>query len=269
MEGEGAWQAYLKDRKGRAVAYRTFIQPDPKRPYTLVAVVAFDLTHTKLNFILGWDEPSTKGGPKGTGLIPEADARPGVLLATFNGAFKAQHGDYGAMSEGIVAIQPRKGVATVAIYQDGTVKIGEYGKDILSLDNTIAWRQNCHLIIDNGQLDPLVNNNSAEYWGANLHGETVTWRSGIGISPDGKTLYYFAGPNMMMPVLASAMEAVGVQFGMQLDINNYWVHFTAIHDQDGKNIPDPLFPDDMKADVGRYLTRYPRDFFYVALNENN
>jgi hypothetical protein len=269
LEGEGAWQAYIKDSKGHAVAFRTFIQPDPKRPYTLVAVVAFDLTRTKLNFIMGFDEPSVKDGPKGTGLIPEGDAKPGILLATFNGAFKAQHGEYGAMSEGVVAIQPRKGIAMVAMYKDGTVKIGEYGKEILSLDNTVAWRQNCSLIIENGQLNPLVNNDSAEYWGANLHGETVTWRSGIGISADGKTLYYFAGPNMMMPVLASAMEAVGVQNGMQLDINNYWVHFTAIKDQGGKNIPDPLFPDDMKADVGRYLTRYPRDFFYVALKEAN
>ncbi|MDO8971670.1 MAG: hypothetical protein Q7U74_13340, partial [Saprospiraceae bacterium] len=142
---------------------------------------------------------------------------------------------------------------------------GEYGKEITSLENAVAWRQNCSLIIDNGQVNPLVNNNSAEYWGANLNGETVTWRSGIGLSTDGKTLYYFAGPNMMMPILAAAMQAVEVKSGLQLDINNYWVHFTAIRNQAGKITPEPLFPDDMKADVGRYLHKYARDFFYVAL----
>jgi hypothetical protein len=269
LEGEGIWQPYIKDSKGRTVAFRTFIQPDPKRPYAVVAVVAFDLTRTKLNFILGWDEPSLKDGPKGTGLIPAADAKPGVLLATFNGGFKAMHGNFGAMSGGVVAIKPIKGLATIAIYKDGSVKIGEYGKDITSLDDTIAWRQNCSAIIENGQINPLVNNNSAEFWGANLNGETVTWRSGAGISPDGKTLYYFAGPNMMMPVLAAAMESVEVKAGLQLDINNYWVHFVAIRNQGDQVTPEPLFPDDMKADPGRYLTKYPRDFFYVALKEDN
>jgi hypothetical protein len=173
------------------------------------------------------------------------------------------------MSDGIVALPARKGLATVAMYKDGRVMIGEYGKDITSLEDTLSWRQNCHLIIENGQPSALVNMDSAEYWGANLNGETVTWRSGLGISADGKTLYYFAGPNMMMPVLAAAMQAVGVHAGMQLDINNYWVHFTAIRQASGKITPDPLFPDDMKADIGRYLTRYPRDFFYVALKSSN
>lgn len=269
LEGEGTWQSYIKDPNGRTIAYRTFIQPDPKRPYTVMAVVAFDLTKTKLGFVLGFDEPSLKGGPKGNGLIPVEDDRPGTLLAAFNGAFKAQHGSYGAMSAGIVALPAKKGLATVVIYKDGSVKIGEYGKDITSLENAAAWRQNCSLIIENGQINPLVNNDSAEFWGANLNGETVTWRSGLGISPDGKTLYYFAGPNMMMSVMAAAMQAVGVKNSMQLDINNYWVHFIAVRDPKGQNVPEGLFPDDMKADLGRYLSKYSRDFFYVALKENN
>ena len=269
LEGEAIWQSYIKDPKGMTVAYRTFIQPDPKRPYTVVAVVAFDLSKTKLGFVLGFDEPSVKNGPKGSGLIPAAESQPGILLATFNGAFKAQHGNYGAMAQGVVALPLKKGLATIVMANDGSVKIGEYGKEIESVENAVAWRQNCSLIIENGQINPLVNNDSAEFWGANLNGETVTWRSGVGISPDGKTLYYFAGPNMMMSVMASAMQAVGVKASMQLDINNYWVHFVAVRDQSGENMPEPLFPDDMKADIGRYLTKYSRDFFYVALKEDN
>ena len=72
---------------------------------------------------------------------------------------------------------------------------------------------------------------------------------------------------MKMPVLAQAMHAAGVQDGMQLDINNYWVHFVAVRNEKGKMVPEPLFPDDMKADVGRYLQPYARDFFYVALKQ--
>jgi len=268
LEGEGLWSPYISDTGGQTVAYRTFLQPDPKRPYTLVAIVAFDLSQTRLGFVLGFDEPKSKDTPpalKRSGTIPAGDFKPGILLATFSGGFKGEHGNYGAMSNGIVAIPPRSGLATVAMYKNGAIKIGEWGKDFTVSDQMVAWRQNCSLIIQDGKINPLVNIDSAEYWGANLNGATVTWRSGIGISPDNNTLYFFAGPSMTANVLAQAMMAAGVKSGMQLDINNYWVHFTAIRTDGAKLIPDPLFPDDMKFDVDRYLKPYVRDFFYVAL----
>jgi Phosphodiester glycosidase len=169
------------------------------------------------------------------------------------------------MSNGIVAIPPRSGLATVAMYKNGTIKIGEWGKDLTESDQMVAWRQNCSLIIQNGMINPLVNIDSAEYWGANLNGATVTWRSGIGISPDNNILYFFAGPSMTANVLAQTMMSVGVKAGMQLDINNYWVHFIAVRTDGTKLIPDPLFPEDMKFDADRFLKPYTRDFFYVAL----
>ncbi len=266
LEGEGIWSPYIQDVNEQALAYRTFLQPDPKRPYTLVAIVAFDLARTRLGFVLGTHEPSLNGAPTTrSGKIPAADFQPGVLLATFNGGFKGEHGAYGAMSEGVEALPPRSGLATLAMYTDGQVKIGEWGKDILPSDNLVFYRQNCRLIIQDGKINPLVYVDSAAYWGANLNGATVTWRSGIAISADGKTLYYIAGPSMTASVLANVMMTIGVQAGMQLDINNYWVHFASIRDDNGKMIADPLFPVDMRFDVDRYLKPYPRDFFYIAL----
>ncbi len=267
LEGEGLWTPYIKDDAGKTVAFRTFIQPDPRRPYTLVAIVAFDLTRTRLGYVLGTIDPRIKGTPtpKRDGMIPAADFKPDLLLATFNGGFKGEHGGYGAMSGGITAIPPSEKLATVAIYDDGTINIGEWGKDILPSPRMVAWRQNCRLIIQDGKINPLVYVDSSLYWGANLNGATVTWRSGIGISPDGNTLYYFAGPSMRADILAQAMMAAGVKAGMQLDINNYWVHFTAVRSDGTKMIADPLFPEDMKADVDRYLKAYARDFFYVVL----
>ncbi len=266
LEGEGIWSAYIQDGNGQALAYRTFLQPDPKRPYTLVAIVAFDLARTRLGFVLGTHEPSLKGtATSRSGTIPAADFMPGVLLATFNGGFKGEHGAYGAMSNGVEALPPQKGLATVALYADGQIKIGEWDKDILPSDNLVFFRQNCRLIIQDGKINPLVYVDSAAYWGANLNGATVTWRSGLAISPDGKTLYYIAGPSMTASVLANVMMTIGVQAGMQLDINNYWVHFVAVRDTGGKMVADPLFPVDMRADVDRYLKPYARDFFYIAI----
>ena len=267
LQGEGVWTPYISDDAGQTVAYRTFIQPDPKRPYTLVAIVAFDLSRTRLGYVLGKIDPTLKRTvtPARSGMIPKADFRPDLLLATFNGGFKGEHGAFGAMSDGIVAIPARTGLATVAIYNDGTVKMGEWGKDILPSPQILAWRQNCRLVIQDSQINPLVYVDSAEYWGANLNGATVTWRSGLALSADENTLYYFAGPSMKAGILAQAMMASGVKVGMQLDINNYWVHFAAVRSDGSKMIADPLFPVDMKFDVDRYLKPYARDFFYVVL----
>jgi hypothetical protein len=127
----------------------------------------------------------------------------------------------------------------------------------------IAWRENGPLIIKDGQITPRVFSNQISDWGGTLDGKIVTWRSGLGLSADGNTLYYFAGPNLSMPTLAQAMMAVGVHQGMLLDINNYWVHFTAIRAQGDKLVADPLFPE-MRDQKDRYLSVFSRDFFYVT-----
>ena len=63
LEGEGVWTPYILDSTGRIVAYRTFFQPDPERPYSVVAVVAFDLEYTRLHFVLGFEEPYNPEAP--------------------------------------------------------------------------------------------------------------------------------------------------------------------------------------------------------------
>jgi hypothetical protein len=57
IPGEGIWTAYLDDPSGLAVAYRTFLQPDPSRPYVTVGIVAFDLSHLRLHYVPGLLEP--------------------------------------------------------------------------------------------------------------------------------------------------------------------------------------------------------------------
>ncbi len=51
---------------------------------------------------------------------------------------------------------------------------------------------------------------------------------------------------------------------MQLDINNFWVHFTAFKDDHGQLAPQALFPKEMSSNLERFLSQYPRDFFYVT-----
>jgi hypothetical protein len=269
LENEGVWQPYLYDQDGNLVAARTFLQPDPDRPYTVVAIVAFDLNRTQLHFVLGFNDPALPDGPRGDGLIPEADRQPGLLLAAFNGGFRAANGQYGAMANGIEALPPKDDMATVGIYSGGEVRIGAWGREINDTPDLVAWRQNCRLVLENGVISPRVYNDSITDWGASISNQIVTRRSSLGLDQDAKTLYYFAGPSLSMPVLADAMLNAGVHQGMLLDINHFWVHFTAIHVQDGKLVAEPLIPSDMIDQIDRYLGPSPADFFYITANKKN
>lgn len=268
VEGEGVWQPYLYDRQGNVVALRTFLQPDTRRPYAIVAVVAFDLRRTRLHFVLGFNEPALPGGPRGKGQIPEEDLQEGVLLAAFNGGFKAANGQFGAMAEGITALPPKGGMATVGIYNSGEIRIGSWGEEIDVSPDLEAWRQNCRLVIQGGVISPRVYNDSIVDWGGSIHNQIVTRRSGLGLDLESRTLYYFAGPSLSMPVLADAMLAVGVHNGMLLDINNFWVLFTAFRPGADGLVAEPLLPDEMRDRVDRYLGPSPADFFYITLRED-
>jgi hypothetical protein len=267
LQGEGVWQPYLYNSIGEVVAYRTFMQPDLERPYTLVAVVAFDLTKTNLRFVLGLEEPSKPGGPHGWGNIPNEDKQPGKLLAAFNGGFIAEHGGYGAMADGITALAGSAGLATLAIYNDETVRIGEWGNDFYTDGDYRAWRQNALMIVHNGEINEKVYTGTEAEWGANLDGATVTLRSSVGISEDNSVLYYFAGPSLSMPVLADAMVAAGAYNGMLLDINPTHAHFTAMRVENDALVAEALYPEEMDLWVDRYLRQWDQDFFYVIVKE--
>lgn len=264
IDNEGVWTPYITTADGVTVGYRTFLQPDPERPFTLVGVVAIDLDQTDLHFVLGTEEPSVEGGPTGHGRIPAADKTADILLAAFNGGFKATHGHYGAMADGLIALPAKEGLATVGLYKDGSVRIGAWGSDITTDESLVAWRQNAHLVVENGTITDVAARNSLYDWSGSIDNEVVTWRSGLGISADGRTLYYFAGSSLNMPALGAAMTAVGVEQGLLLDINPYWVHFTAFIPQNDTFTVDPLFPAEMHQHADRFLRAYQRDFFYIT-----
>jgi len=264
LRGVGGWSPYIQDSHGRTVAYLTSFQPDPGRAYAVAAAVAFDLDRTRLHFVLGTIEPYAPDSPPRTGAIPLSDRAPGVLLAMFNGGFKGRHGEFGAMAGGVVALPAREGLGTVAIDHQGGVRIGQWGAEILPSPDWSAWRQNGPLVIQQGAINPRVYDNLTSDWGYTLTGAAPTWRSGIGLSADDRTLYYVCGPSLTIEALAISLQAAGSAWAIQLDINPYWVHFVAVR-TDGKRMTlEPLFPAQMKDNVDRYLWNYTRDYFYVT-----
>ena len=64
--GAGQWVPFLLGPSGKPVGYRTFLQPDPQRPYAMAAIIAFDLKATRLHFVPG----KVRAGLDGRGESP-------------------------------------------------------------------------------------------------------------------------------------------------------------------------------------------------------
>lgn len=265
LAGEGEWTAYIRNGRGETAAYRTFLQPDAERPYAIAAVVAMDLDISRLQYVLGFEEPYFEGEipVARTGIIPREDKQPGILLAAFNGGFLTRHGLFGVMVDGEVLTPMVDGLGTLAIYPDGRVRIGVWGSDMTSLEGISTVRQNGAIVVENGAINPQAFEDSLELWGASLSGDMTTWRSAVGVSDDGRTVFYVAGWSLNMPALAGALQRAGAHDAIQLDINHFWVLFTRfIFGPDGPEA-QPLL-EEMEENVDRYLYASGRDYFYLA-----
>ena len=188
------------------------------------------------------------------------------LIAAFNGGFKAVNGSYGMMVDGVTLLPPQPGIATLAIYRDGHVNIGAWDGGISPSSDMVAYRQNCPLIVENGQLNQMVNVVNYVMWGNTIGNQDITWRTGLGITQDSRYLIYAVGNGTSVATLAQALLQAGAYNAMQLDINQHYSHF-ATYQPTG--IPGrPLIPvqllDQMEKDDNLYLTPHSRDFFYLT-----
>ncbi len=260
------WQAFGPAApNGMPTMARAMLLVDPHRSYAAVAVVRMDLTRLGLHMMPGIIEPAHPSGIEqripSLGMVPIADQA--QLAAAFNGGFKAIHGHYGMMDNGLTLLPPVDGIATVAIYRDGTVKMGVWNKDLFPTPDMVAFRQNCPPLIDAGQVNPALNVDAARAWGFS-HNTDITWRTGLGLTQDGRTLIYAVGNGTNAKFLAQAMQEAGAYWAMQLDINEYYAQFDTYSLVNGQLVNQRLL-DQMTNTPGMYLTPDPRDFFYVTV----
>ena len=266
---EGGWQGFGPLVAGSPTMARATVKPDPARPYAQAALVRIDLSQTQLGLVPGTVEPvAAKGVPPfpRPGDIPATDQA--TVLAAFNGGFKAVHGGYGMMVNGVTILPPKDGIATLVIYRDGSVRLGAWGRDITWTADLVAFRQNCPLLLDAGQINPSVNDGSRQEWGYTVKNLDTTWRSGLGISRDGRFLIYAAGNSLTVESLGRALQEAGAYYAMQLDINGFYTRFVTYAPSDAANSKYPVTAGkllkEMSAGPTQFLTPYDRDFFYVT-----
>jgi hypothetical protein len=267
LKDEGVWLPYLVDPSGRTVGYRTALQPDPKRRYGLAAVVAVDLAHTRLHFVFGYVEPRSSNKFPRPSRIPKSDLQSGLVLAAFNGGFRASNGHFGAMADGNVALPAKWGLGTIVMYRDGKVAVGAWGKDLTESPDMESWRQNGPLLISDGQITPEVYSRDTRIWGDVYEGGIGEWRSAVGVSGDGRTLYFVVGPGLTTSALAATMIQVGAWDAIQLDINRTWTRFDKIVVDNGRPSCVPLLGGMIQDD--RLVRAFKRDFFYISTLTSN
>ena len=139
-----------------------------------------------------------------------------------------------------------------------------WGRDFNMSPDVKAVRQNLELIVDNGQLNPALQENDTNAFGATLGNNVYVWRSGVGVTADG-ALVYAGGPAMSIIALARTLQSAGAVRAMEMDINTDWVSGFWYQPQDpnvpGSPIVGVKLLDNMSHDGSQYLQPNSRDFF--------
>ncbi len=246
------------------ITRRAKIKPDPQRPYAEAEVVEIDPTLLAINMVAGTMEPRATTGLVGPGVIPQ-EAWP-ALVASFNGGFAAMHGQYGMMVDRKVYLPARDGLATLAVYEDGSIQMGTWGKHLQRTPDMVSYRQNCPPLIENGVIT--AETGKLALWGLSVSDEVYLLRSGIGITADGRLLYV-AGRSLSAYTLARALQMAGAEYAMQLDIDEYHVVFITYDVEPGQAGAPPKVTgrklrDDWRGYDSYFLRPFQLDFFYLT-----
>jgi len=185
-----------------------------------ITVAAFDPARTELVLHAGSLQPGSNGAwLNGPEVGPPERAS---LLAAFNAGFKMTDSRGGWLSEGhsVAALVP--GAASVVIYADGGVDIGQWGTEVPASNRVVASvRQNLQLLIDHGQAQLQSPSNEyqlEQWWGIAFEAAPLVARSALGITANG-TLIWAAGTDVSISALTNALLAHGVVRALELDIN--------------------------------------------------
>ncbi len=266
--GEGTWTTLGLPRTSPndMLMAKTFIRPDKSRPYATVGVLLLDTRRIKLNMRGGTLDPGGHRGVAGSGVISK-DEYAGLLVA-FNGGFKGPHGNYGMFADGKEYVPLRNGLASIATYTDGSIKMGEWGKDLAMSPDVTAVRQNAVLLVRDCEVSSRVREGN-DTWGyvAVNSAEFITWRSAVGMTKDGNLLVA-AGTSLSAETLAKAMWAAGACTAMQLDINSPYVLTSLYTPAADGSLKSEKFMESMPDNPARFLRTNERDFLYITLEES-
>mgnify|MGYP000908345540 CR=1 FL=1 len=265
-DGDGQWLPMRAPwDKGPIALYKTLLHPDKNRPFAAVAVVAMHTRDLEIHLVAGTDEPKSQHVFRADrpGLIPEAHHD--LVVAAFNGGFKAMHGNYGMRIGERLFIPPRGIACDVGRNEEGGLVIGTHDA-LTEVEPTLVWyRQTPPCLVEGGAPNPGLLHEFNRNWGATVGGDTIIRRSAIGLSQDKKYLFYALGDAVTAQSLGRALLTVGAHDAAQLDVNYSYPRFLLFErGEGGPSATGPIIPD-IKYNPADYVrTASQRDFFYVT-----
>jgi len=260
LPGEGVWRAVVSVH-GIPAVFKTYVRESKVYSSYYAGIVSMDQRLLKFSLRPGTEDP----GPGNWGApmnIPPGQRR--GLVATFNSGFRVYAAEGGIYLNGHYDGTLVKGAASEVYYKNGRMTIGSWGYGGLHMGPDIAAvRQNLKLIVIHGRVPASVNQNVISNWGATLGGGYYVWRSGIGITKDGRIIYVY-GPALDVRTLAGLLKRAGCVTAMELDINPDWMSFMYYLPKGHPADPTPvnLLPNQLQP-ADRYYYISNRDFTAV------
>jgi hypothetical protein len=300
----------IEDQKGGVAAL------DPVESAALVYLVAFDLEQFDLGFRLGTDHPRVSWsdmvlpavrddaltGPDGietieplvrTGMLSPTEAS--VVAATFTGGFKRSHGafrmshlamidhgsHYGFVENGVVLSKLQPGLATVVVFDDGSVDLETWTEqDDADLPRIRYARQNGVAILerDAGSLRTVPGSHVRDWgagnWSGSADKKLRTLRAGLCLQEErGKQFLVYGYFSSATPsAMARVFQACGCRYAMLLDMNALEHTYMAVYRMQGTRLLTQHLIEGMGvvdgSRDGQPLPRFVsvadnRDFFYL------
>jgi len=255
LPGEGVWHQTAPSIGGGPPVLVTTFRSEVDYPRIVAYVAWFDHTRTSIAYYPGRYEPP-RAPVRGPMEVPTGQRW--RLLATFNSGFIYADGHNGSSIGGTMYEPLKDGLATLIAYRDGRVDIKTWNGGEAAGPQIAFARQSLPLIVDNGKLNPALNDSSQ--WGFTLGNAVRVWRTGAGIDRHGN-LIYAAADYQTVTTLAKILQRAGAVRAMQLDINPEWpTLITYAHA--GGLLPAKVVPN-YQQPATRYLVPDDRDFFAV------
>ena len=260
LAGEGVWKVAVTV-KGVPAVLKTYVRQSRLYSSYYAGIVSMDQRLVKFGLRPGSEDPGA--GNWGAPMDIPPGHRTG-LVATFNSGFRINASRGGFYLHGHYDGSLVTGAASEVYYRDGQLRIGSWGYGGLHMGPQIAAvRQNLKLIVINGKVPAAVDQNVLTNFGATLGGGYNVWRSGIGITKDGRIVFVY-GPALDVRTLAGLLRRAGAITAMQLDINPDWMSFMYYLPKDHPADPTPvnLLPSQIQP-PDRYYSLANRDFTAV------
>jgi hypothetical protein len=267
--GEGVWRApsseLARANVGEPLFNTTFLLPDPQRPDARLFLVAMDMRRLELGMEAGYEDPRPKTGLPGRGSLSFDPSVVRRVRATFNGAFKSLHGDYGMTVDERVLVPPVARAATVAVTASGRIGFGAWPPPDAVKEQIVSLRQNLDPLVQAGTINP---HNRTEWGEHPLLQGILTERSALCLRDDGHLMYAW-GEAISAPTLATGLAHAGCRFAIHLDMNPRHCGFFFHDSPDGvlANLRgESAFPG---VDIAptRFARWSSKDFFYVLARD--